>query len=101
MPQLVYFNLGGRAEPIRLLLNHAKISYEDVRLDFAEFAKLKAEGKFPSGQVPVYITDEGCELNQSNAILRALGAQYGYYGSGFRETYDVNWFLETAADGAK
>ena len=101
MPILVYFNLGGRAEPIRLLLNHAKVEFEDVRLSFEEFAELKAKGKFPSGQVPIYCLPDGRELNQSNAILRALGTQHGYYGSSFDEVYQIDWFLETNADIAK
>ena len=101
MPKLVYFGIGGRAEPIRLLLTHAKVEFEDIRLTFPEFGELKAKGKFPAGQVPIWITDDGRELNQSTAILRALGAQYGYYGGGFDEIFEVNWVLETIGDLAK
>ena len=63
MPKLLYFNLGGRAEHIRLLLNHAKVQFEDIRLSFEEFGKLKADGRFPAGQVPIFIDDQGQEYN--------------------------------------
>ena len=50
MYKLHYFNFYGRAESIRILLNHAKIPFEDVRFGFADWPVLKA--KFEFGQVP-------------------------------------------------
>lgn len=32
MPKLIYFDIYGKAEPIRMMLNHAKIQFEDLRL---------------------------------------------------------------------
>ena len=49
MPQLLYFDVYGKAEPIRMLLNHAKIAFEDVRLTQDQFKEKKAAGEFPSG----------------------------------------------------
>ena len=49
MPKLYYFDIGGRAEAIRMLLHDAKVQYEDVRMSFPEFGEAKAAGKFPSG----------------------------------------------------
>jgi len=51
--KLYYFDIYGRAEPIRMLLWHAKIEYEDVRIGPSELAGLKADGKLEFGQVPV------------------------------------------------
>ncbi len=78
MPKLVYFPLGGRAEMIRFLLIHAKVQFDDIRLSFPEFGAAKGEGKYAEG-LPVWTSDDGHEMNQSNAILRALGREHGYY----------------------
>ena len=97
MPKLVYFPLGGRAEMIRFLLIHAKVQFEDIRLSFPEFGAAKGEGKYAEG-LPVYISDDGHEMNQSNAILRALGREHGYYGGSTQETYEVDYIMENITD---
>jgi len=38
---LVYFDLMGRGEPIRLLLNHAGVQFKDERFTFEEWPKIK------------------------------------------------------------
>ena len=63
MPKLYYFNIYGKAEPIRMLLSYAKVPFEDCRLEKEEFAKMKKEGHFPGGQVPIYIDEQGNTLN--------------------------------------
>ena len=78
MPTLVYFELGGRAEAMRLLLTHAKVDFEDRRLADPAFMEFKASDACPTGQLPVFITDEGKSLNQTVAILRYLGSKHGY-----------------------
>ena len=98
MPQLLYFDVYGKAEPIRILLNHAKIAYEDVRMTPDQFKEKKIAGEFPSGQVPVWITDDGKKFNQSNAILRALAIEHGYYGETFEERWAADFVLDTYED---
>ena len=97
MPKLVYFPLGGKAEYIRFLLIHAKVEFEDVRLSFEEFGAAKGEGKYAEG-LPIYISDDGHEMKQSFAILRALGREHGYYGGSTHETYEVDYIMENLQD---
>ncbi len=74
MYKLHYFNFYGRGEPIRLLLTHAKIPFEDIRMTLPEWPA--AKGNFEFGQVPVLeVTDaEGkvTKYSQTNSILRYL-----------------------------
>ena len=39
--KLTYFNKPGRGEPIRLLLAHAQVDYEDERVEMDQWPKLK------------------------------------------------------------
>eukprot|EP00931_Biecheleriopsis_adriatica_P012804 TRINITY_DN114055_c0_g1_i1.p1 TRINITY_DN114055_c0_g1~~TRINITY_DN114055_c0_g1_i1.p1 ORF type:complete len:239 (-),score=57.83 TRINITY_DN114055_c0_g1_i1:64-780(-) len=71
--RLFYFNVTAKGEPIRLALSHAGLEFEDVRMTFEEFRKMKEEGKLGFGQVPALevTTGEKTELLvQTNAILR-------------------------------
>lgn len=73
--KLIYFNIPGKAEAIRLALTYQCIAFEDYKFeDRAEFHALKDSGALMFGQVPALeVTHPGKEaviLNQSNAILR-------------------------------
>ena len=39
--KLTYFNGKGRTEPARLILAYAGVDYEDCRIEFADWPKLK------------------------------------------------------------
>ena len=80
--KLIYFGVYARGEAIRMLLNHGKIQYEEQTVTFPEWATLKHSGKFEFGQLPGFEWDDGTEMSQSSAILRALGMKYGYYPTG-------------------
>ncbi len=78
--QLIYFNFGGRAEAIRLILTAGNVPFEDVRLSEQEFGQRKAAGEFKFGQVPVVVID-GKQYAQSSAIQTYAGQLGGLYPS--------------------
>ena len=98
MPQLLYFDVYGKAEPIRIMLHHAKFAFEDVRLTSEQFQAKKASGELPAGQLPVWVSDDGKVYNQSHAILRALAIEHGYYGDNFEERWAADMVLDTYED---
>ena len=63
MPQLLYFDVYGKAEPVRIMLNHAKVAFEDVRMTGEQFQARKTAGDLPSGQLPVWVSDDGKIFN--------------------------------------
>ena len=75
-PKLTYFGLGGRCEAIRALLDHAGVQYEDVAVE--DPTPLKESGYSPMGGMPLWDQD-GFVMCQSNAILRRVGIEHGYY----------------------
>ena len=76
-----YFADGhGRAEPIRFLLYHAGVDFDDSLLTQEEWVERKQfsdnVGEF--GKLPL-LTAKGRPLGQSMSILRSLGIKHGYY----------------------
>ena len=46
---LFYFGLHGKAEAIRMLLDHKGVNFTNRVLTGEEFGAMKAAGKFPAG----------------------------------------------------
>ena len=67
--RLTYFDAPGRAEPVRIALFVAGLSFEDRRLKFPEFMELKQSGALPLGSLPVLEVD-GRTFPQTPAMLR-------------------------------
>jgi len=75
--KLTYFDFsGGRGEPIRIALHAAGIAFEDNRLSFPEFSKIRQDLRFNA--LPVFEI-EGVAVTQSNAICRYVGKLAGLY----------------------
>ncbi len=51
----MYFDAYARGEGIRILLAHAKVNFEDNRIEFKDWPALKAT--MPGGQIPVWVED--------------------------------------------
>eukprot|EP00088_Acartia_fossae_P071628 TRINITY_DN9882_c0_g1_i2.p1 TRINITY_DN9882_c0_g1~~TRINITY_DN9882_c0_g1_i2.p1 ORF type:complete len:203 (-),score=66.83 TRINITY_DN9882_c0_g1_i2:48-656(-) len=74
---LTYFDGPGRAEISRLIMAYAGVDFEDKRIDFAEFSRLKPS--LPYGQLPTLEMDGKC-LCQSTTIARYLANKYNLTG---------------------
>ncbi|POM67662.1 Glutathione S-transferase, partial [Phytophthora palmivora] len=74
--KLTYFPIPGRAEPIRLAFFIGGIEFEDERLSFEEYEKVKSE--LPFNQLPI-LEVNGEPISQSLAILRYAGSLAGLY----------------------
>mmetsp|Transcript_5332 Transcript_5332/g.8253 ORF Transcript_5332/g.8253 Transcript_5332/m.8253 type:complete len:215 (+) Transcript_5332:152-796(+) len=89
-----YFNIRGRAEAIRLLLEDAGIRYEEERL--SGIAHIKSQLAF--GQVPL-VEENGYGMTQTIATLRYLASKPGVnaYPSDLRARY----ICDMVADGSQ
>eukprot|EP00347_Sterkiella_histriomuscorum_P006503 403352517 len=95
--KVYYFDIYARAEPIRMLLTHAKVEFEDHRINGEQLAELKAEGKLEFGQVPM-VEHDGKYLAQSWSILRYLGKLHGYYPETSEEAWQVDSIIDAVED---
>ena len=46
MPKLLYFQVQGRAQPIRFMLDVKGVAFEDVRMTFEEWGAVKQAGTY-------------------------------------------------------
>lgn len=76
-PLLTYFDVRGRAEPIRVMLIDLGVEFDERRITMDEWPALKPTFLF--GQVPMYEDGEVC-IHQSHAIYRHLARKYDLYG---------------------
>ena len=95
--KLYYFDIYGRAESIRMLLNHKKQPFDNVLIDGAKLQELKASGVLEFGQVPMLTTEDGKHLAQSWSILRYLGRRFGYY----TEVPEEAWLIDSTIDAVE
>lgn len=96
---LTYFDIRGRAEPIRLLLAYAGIAYEDRGLDSDAWAAQKPSS--PLGQMPFFTehTAQGDRtMPQTMAIIRHLARVHGLEGKNEDERVAADVASETAID---
>lgn len=75
--KLLYFGIPGRGESIRLALAIAGIEFEEERVPFPAWGKVKPTT--PWGALPVLELADGSQLAQSRSILRFIGKHTGLY----------------------
>mmetsp|Transcript_5757 Transcript_5757/g.6614 ORF Transcript_5757/g.6614 Transcript_5757/m.6614 type:complete len:214 (+) Transcript_5757:140-781(+) len=96
--KLYYFPLYGVGEQIRMLLAHAKVEYDNEMPTGDSWKEFKPN--CPNGQMPVLEVD-GKMLHQSQAIMRFLGKQHGYYPSDAMAAFAVDAAVEDWNDSGK
>jgi len=107
-PHLIYFHCtGARAEPIRYVLRFAKVDFKNEMFTLEDFADPKSDyhtrknaGEFGTfaesgGGLPVYI-ENGKKYFETNAILRMLGARYGFYSTDPDTMWEIDICMESA-----
>lgn len=73
-----YFNFYGRAEAMRLLLCHAGITWEDVKVANEHWPLIKASVQ--GNSLPLLESDDGqIKGGNTRAAVRYLGMKHGYY----------------------
>ncbi|KAF8360244.1 hypothetical protein PRIPAC_87167 [Pristionchus pacificus] len=79
MPQykLTYFDLRGRAEPIRMMFAIAGVPVEDKRIQMEEWMDVKKDYQFE--KLPVLEVD-GVQVSQTLAIIRYIARENGFAG---------------------
>mmetsp|Transcript_22913 Transcript_22913/g.73675 ORF Transcript_22913/g.73675 Transcript_22913/m.73675 type:complete len:305 (+) Transcript_22913:66-980(+) len=107
--RLLYFNLRGIVEGVRLLLALAEIRYEDWRYPMRAsgrgfgvdraFLRDQENGIFKSNMnslpiLEIVENDGGWQLGQSGAILRYLAAKHGKFGKTERDRAQIDAVLE-------
>ncbi|VDP70308.1 unnamed protein product [Echinostoma caproni] len=92
MFNLVYFNLRGRGELIRLTLHACDIPFIDERVEFPDWPKLKTTipgGKLPSLQVTNANDGKVTHYDESMAIARWIAHKYHILGETDEEFYKI------------
>jgi glutathione S-transferase len=95
LPTLTYFDVRGRAEVIRLILEETGQPYRERRIQITEWAALKST--FPFGQVPLYEEGE-LSIPHSHAIYRYLARKHGLCGGSEAERIRTDVVEETFVD---
>jgi glutathione S-transferase len=94
-PTLTYFDVRGRAEVIRLILEEVGQPYRERRIALSEWGALKPS--FPFGQVPLYQEGE-LSIPHSHAIYRYLARKHGLCGGSEAERIRLDIVEETFVD---
>eukprot|EP00467_Chlorarachnion_reptans_P013641 CAMPEP_0114491304 /NCGR_PEP_ID=MMETSP0109-20121206/2926_1 /TAXON_ID=29199 /ORGANISM="Chlorarachnion reptans, Strain CCCM449" /LENGTH=225 /DNA_ID=CAMNT_0001668023 /DNA_START=113 /DNA_END=790 /DNA_ORIENTATION=+ len=97
--KLTYFGLTGRGEPIRLAFAVAGIKFEDVRIEFKDWGKVKPTT--PWGSLPVLETPSGDILTQCRALTRFVGKKAKLYPSDDLAAAKVDEMMDVCEDLGK
>jgi glutathione S-transferase len=94
-PILTYFDVRGRAEVIRLILEETGTPYRERRVQMEEWPALKPT--LPFGQLPTY-EEDGAVILHSHAIYRHLARVHNLYGKTEHDRVRCDMVEETFVD---
>ena len=92
---IAYFEGRARVEPIRVILEELAIPYEDQKVSFETWVKMKSDTPF--GALPSY-REGDMEIFQSHAIIRHLARVHDLYGSTEAERVRCDVIEEALSD---
>jgi glutathione S-transferase len=92
---IAYFEGRARVEPIRVILEELAIPYEDQKVSFESWAKMKSDTPF--GALPSY-REGDMEIFQSHAIIRHLARVHDLYGTSEAERVRCDVIEEAMSD---
>ena len=93
--KIFYLNGRGRAEVPRWICEIGGMPYEDVRLSFDEWLKIKPNAVF--GQLPE-VEYDGVMIAQSKAITRFLSKKAGLAGKDDMEQCQIDMFVDLVSE---
>ena len=91
-----YFDAHGRPEPIRALLHHAGVPFSNDSVSLPGWAWRKTVGSTGEfGGLPI-VRYQGRQMQQTGAILRALGTERGYYNPrDWQQAAKIDWLIDS------
>ena len=98
-PTLVYFNILGRGEPIRMTFAACGVEYDEESVPYGDMKGQAGSADWPFGQAPVLRT-QGSTLTQMTAIMRYVAARFKpeLLGTTLEEKATVDALLEGIDD---
>ena len=104
--KLIYFNIRGRAEALRVMFAYANVPFEDYRIkDLPSYLSSEPSPEWdalketlPFGTVPVLEVDGRC-LGETHAIARFLAKRLGIAGANAWETAQADSIMSYIYSG--
>lgn len=97
MYRIWYFDFYGRAEPIRMLLTHAGIKWEDIPVSFNIWPQFKSA--VPGNSMPqLEGADGSLKGGSTKATVRYLGIKHGYYPDDPLRAQECDMIVDTYID---
>ncbi|XP_075242704.1 glutathione S-transferase 3-like [Convolutriloba macropyga] len=91
--KIKYFNTRGRAELSRMLMSYGGQTFEDSRVEFADWGQHK--DSTPIGSMPVITLENGNEYSQGTAIARYFASKYDLLGKSDEERLHADMVVDT------